>query len=293
MTRPENTLLVRESDLGDHADPGPRDLSGAVPLPAWAQPVLFALSSVMRVRTDDRIIALTYDDGPRPEHTGPILAELASRDLRATFFVLTDRAEESPAMIRQMLAAGHEVALHGIDHTRLTEVSWLQAARRVREGKRRLERVTGTPVTLYRPTYGALGLAQFLTARLLGMQVVYWTAWAQDWFDDTAEAVAARAVLARHPGAVLLLHDTTDDTPVDGPDGARPTFSRGEVTARVLDALQADGYRIVPVGELVSRYPVVRAVTTQRPWVSLRRRLARVRHRATPPSASGTTAGPG
>jgi peptidoglycan-N-acetylglucosamine deacetylase len=292
VTRPADTLLVRERDLGDHADPGPRDLSHALPLPTWAQPVLLALSSVMRVRTDERLLALTYDDGPRPEHTGPILGELAARDVRATFFVLTDRAEESPAMIRQMLDAGHEVALHGIDHTRLTEVSWLRAARRVREGKRRLERVTGAPVTMYRPTYGAQGLAQFLTARLLGMQVVYWTAWAQDWFDDTAEAVAARAVRARHPGAVLLLHDTTDDTPVDSagdapgaaPSRGRPTFSRGEVTARVLDALLADGYRVVPVGELISRHPVVRAVTTQRPWVSLRRRLARVRHGATPPS---------
>jgi peptidoglycan/xylan/chitin deacetylase (PgdA/CDA1 family) len=285
VTRPTDTLLVRERDLGDHGDPGPRDLSHASPLPTWAQPVLLALSSVMRVRTDERVIALTYDDGPRPEHTGPILAELAARGVRATFFVLTDRAEESPAMISQMLAAGHEVALHGIDHTRLTEVPGLQAARRVREGKRRLERVTGAPVTMYRPTYGAQGLAQFLTARLLGMQVVYWTAWAQDWFDDTAEAVAARAVRARHPGAVLLLHDTTDDTPVDEQARGRPTFSRGEVTARVLDALLADGYRVVPVGELITGHPVVRAVTTQRPWVSLRRRLARVRHGATPPSA--------
>ncbi len=233
----------------------------------------------MRVHTDDRVLALTYDDGPHPEHTAHILAELAARGVRATFFVLTDRAEESPAMVREMLEAGHEIALHGIDHTRLTEVSWLRAVRCIRRGKRRLERVTGRPVTMYRPTYGAQGLAQFLTARLLGMDVVYWTAWAQDWFDDSAEAVAERAVRARHPGAVLLLHDTTDDTD----ERARPTFSRGEVTARVLDALTADGYRVVPAGELMSGYPVVRAVTTQRPWVSLRRGVAYLLHRATPP----------
>jgi peptidoglycan/xylan/chitin deacetylase (PgdA/CDA1 family) len=285
-------LLVRERDLGQHDDPGPRDLPAPDRLLRWARPVLLPLSSVMRVQTDRRVLALTYDDGPHPERTAGVLAELARRGVRATFFVLTDRAEEQPQMIREMLAAGHEIGLHGIDHTRLTEVFWPAAVRRIWVGKRRLERISGSPVTMYRPTYGAQGLAQFLAARLLGMDVVYWTAWARDWTDDEASAVAERAIGARHPGAVLLLHDTTEDTPVDIHVGdpvdapRRPTFSRAEVIGRILSALEQDSYQVVPVGELLRTGRVVRAVTTQRPWVtltvSLRRRAGRLLRHATP-----------
>ncbi len=237
----------------------------------------------MRADTQDRVIALTYDDGPHPGHTPAILRELADRDVRATFFVLTERAEAEPQLVRSMLAAGHEIALHGIDHARLTEVFWPRAVARIWRAKRRLEKVTGQRVSMYRPTYGAQGLAQFVTARLLGMEVVYWTAWAQDWLDDDARTVADRAVLARHPGAILLLHDTTEDGEAMR-EGPLPSFDRAEVTARVVDELRVDGYELVPAGELIGRYPLVRSVTTQRPWVGLKRRVGTILDRATPPA---------
>jgi peptidoglycan/xylan/chitin deacetylase (PgdA/CDA1 family) len=222
----------------------------------------------MRVHTDERVIALTYDDGPDPVSTPQVLRELRAHGVHATFFVLAEAAERNPELLRSMLAEGHEIGLHGVDHTLLTTVSGREAARAVREAKQRVEAVTGQRLRMYRPTYGIQGMAQFLTARLLRMDVVFWTAWAQDWLDDSAEAVARRAVSAIHPGAVLLLHDTTDDT--DDANLPRPTFSRGEVTRRILDDLSADGYRVLPVGTLLAGYPAVRAVTITRPKVSAR-----------------------
>ncbi|MBL8928490.1 MAG: polysaccharide deacetylase family protein [Kineosporiaceae bacterium] len=268
-------MLVRERDLGDHEDSGPRPLPAPDRLLRWGRPILLPLSSAMRVVTTEKVLALSYDDGPHPEHTGEILAELAARGIRATFFVLTDAAERHPDLVRAMVAAGHEIGLHGVDHTMLTQVRWWQAARAVLTGRRRLERITGRRVRLYRPTYGAQGLAQFLAARLAGMEVAYWTVWARDWEDAPAPEVAARAVRASHPGAVILLHDVTEDTMdgarAAGSPAALPTFSRGEVTALVLDGLLAEGYRVDTVGHLLATHPVVRAVTTHRPWRALRR----------------------
>ncbi len=281
LSRPPGTsgaVLVRESELGAHDDPGPRSLPAPSGVLRWARPALLPLSSAMRVLTDEREMALSYDDGPHPEHTREVMAALAARDVRATFFVLAKAAERHPDVVRELLDAGHEIGLHGIDHTRLTELSWRRAADAVRRGKQRLEAVTGQPVRLYRPTYGAQGLAQFVTARLLGMDVVYWTAWATDWIDAGADEVAGRALSARHPGGILLLHDATEDTAEE--DLPRPAFSRGAVTAAILDGLADDGYRVMPAGDLLARYPVVRAVTTQRPWVNARRRLVRARRPA-------------
>jgi peptidoglycan/xylan/chitin deacetylase (PgdA/CDA1 family) len=262
-------LLVRESQLGDHEAPGPRPLPDPDPVLRYGRPGLLPLSSVMRAATADRVMSLTFDDGPDPEQTVGVLDVLAKHDARATFFVLTDRAQEHPEIIQRMLAEGHEVGLHGLDHTRLTELSGREALRRIRLGKRRLEAITGRPVTLFRPTYGAIRTAAFAGARLSGMEVVIWTAWARDWFDAPAQEVADRAVNALHPGAIVLLHDTTDDAQAQEA-GPQPTFSRGDVTHRVLTGALAAGYTSLTVGELLRRYPAVRAVTVQRPRLPLR-----------------------
>jgi peptidoglycan/xylan/chitin deacetylase (PgdA/CDA1 family) len=262
-------LLVRESQLGDNEASGPRPLPAPDPVLRYGRPGLLPLSSVMRAATADPVVSLTYDDGPNPEETLGVLDELAEQGARATFFVLTDRAQEYPEIIHRMLAEGHEVGLHGLDHTLLTELSGREALRRIRLGKTRLEAITGRPVTLFRPTYGAIGMTAFIGARLCGLQVVIWTAWARDWFDAPAQEVADRAVNALHPGAIVLLHDTTDDAQAQEA-GPTPTFSRGDVTRRILTGARAAGYSSITTSELLRRYPSVRAVTVQRPRLPLR-----------------------
>jgi peptidoglycan/xylan/chitin deacetylase (PgdA/CDA1 family) len=76
--------------------------------------------------------------------------------------------------------------------------------------------------------------------------------------------VAERAVAALHPGAILLMHDTTDE-PMSSDDRPRPTFSRAEVAAQLVEGAQTDGYRFVTVAELLRSHPAVRSLTVQRP----------------------------
>jgi peptidoglycan/xylan/chitin deacetylase (PgdA/CDA1 family) len=217
----------------------------------------------MRVLTDDRVFAITYDDGPEPSQTPAVLDVLAESGAKATFFVLSERAEAHPEIIERMVREGHEVALHGIDHTRLTEVSGREAIRRIRAAKQRIESVTDRPVRFYRPTYGAIKLSAFVGARLLGMEIMIWSAWARDWIDAPAVEVAGRAVGALHPGAILLLHDTTDDEGAME-KGLTPTFSRAEVARCLLDGAGAAGYRPLLARDLLLRYPAVRSITVQR-----------------------------
>ena len=263
-TRPPRALLLRREAIGDFEDPGPRPLPAPDPLMRWGRPALLPLSSIMRVAATERVLSLTYDDGPHPEQTPALLDALAEFGARATFFVLTDAAEAHPDVVHRTLAEGHEIALHGIDHTRLTALPGREAGRRIRAGKRRLEAVTGRPVEFYRPTYGAVGVTAFTTSRALGMEVVIWSAWARDWIQAPAEEIAARALGALHPGAIVLLHDRTDDAEAQA-SGTLPTFSRADVTRRILTGMQAEGYTSVPVGELVRRHPAVRSVTIERP----------------------------
>ncbi len=238
--------------------------SGERPLPVpdallrGGRRVLIPLSSVACVATGERVVALSYDDGPDPRRTPGVLDALAEAGVRATFFVLVDRAAQHPDLIRRIVADGHEVALHGEDHTRLTTLPVREALRRIRRGRRRLEQLTGQPVRLFRPAYGAQTLAQAVGTRISGLEVVLWTAWARDWQDAPAADVAARAFSALHTGGFLLLHDSRGD-PVP-PGGSSPTFDRGEVTRLLLAEMKRACWTSDCVSALLDRYPAVRTV---------------------------------
>lgn len=189
-----------------------------------------------------RRFALTFDDGPDPSTTPAVLAVLGTHRVHATFFLLVERAEAQPALVRRLLDEGHEVALHGIDHARLTTRRPDEVAEQVAGGRRRLERVAGRPVTLFRPPYGAQSLRTWLAARRAGLDVVVWSGHAEDWVDQPAATVAAKAAAALRPGGVLLLHDALAADPRTEPL-PRTRFHRAEAVDRFLAGLPAAGWR--------------------------------------------------
>ena len=210
--------------------------------------LLSPIGSLRGVHTTERVVALTYDDGPDPDGTPAVLDALANLKVHATFFVLVERAEAHPVLLRRILAEGHEIALHGIDHSRLTEQSDVHGL--LADGKRRLEAVAGTPVRLFRPAYGSQSLATFTATRRAGLDPVVWGPTVEDWVDGPAGEVAARALPALHEGAVILLHDGFEVP--EGDTTPRPTFDRGDVTRALVAALRADGYQPMSVGGLLA-----------------------------------------
>jgi peptidoglycan/xylan/chitin deacetylase (PgdA/CDA1 family) len=254
-------LLVRRRYVCDY-EAGERPLPEPDAVLRRGRPGLLPLISVACVATGERVVALTYDDGPDPEGTPAVLDALAESGASATFFVLVDRVEEHPDLIRRIAADGHEIGLHGEDHTRLTTLSVREALRRIRRGRRRLEELTGQPVKLFRPAYGAQTVAQAVGTRAMGLEVVLWTAWARDWEEVPATDVAARSFAALHTGGFLLLHDGMGD--LLPPPGSPPTFDRGEVTRRLLADMHDSGWSSDHVSALMARYPVVRTVWATR-----------------------------
>src|SRR4051794_27259726 len=81
-----------------------------------ADGALQPLGSVSGARTEERVVALTFDDGPDPRWTPGVLDALDEAGARATFFALCELAEAEPALTNRIVAAGHELGLHGPDH---------------------------------------------------------------------------------------------------------------------------------------------------------------------------------
>jgi peptidoglycan/xylan/chitin deacetylase (PgdA/CDA1 family) len=210
------------------------------------------IGSLRGVRTRDRVVALTYDDGPDPTGTPAVLDALAEAGVTATFFQLAQRAERYPEVVRAVLAAGHEIAVHGVDHTRLTTLPRAEAAARIAAARDRLAAVTGRParsLRYFRPAYGSQTLGTYLATRRAGLEPVVWGPLVADWVDGAAGTVAARAMTGLRPGEIVLLHDGFEVPP--GDDTPEPTFDRGEVTRALLDMLAEGGYRATSVTGLL------------------------------------------
>lgn len=205
------------------------------------------LGTIVGADTDEGLVALTFDDGPDETESDRLLATLDRRGAHATFFVLARRAEAHPEVVRR-IAASHEVGLHGDEHVRLGRVPAREVVRIVRDGKRRLERTVGAPVTLFRPPGGEQTLLSLLVARATGLRVVHWSAAAEDWLDLEVDELVRRSMADLSPGGVLLLHERFEP----GPDAtAPPALDRAELLGRLLDALAERGWRAVTVGELL------------------------------------------
>jgi peptidoglycan/xylan/chitin deacetylase (PgdA/CDA1 family) len=195
-------------------------------------------------------VALTYDDGPDPVGTPAVLAVLAEAGVTATFFQLAERAERHPDLVRAVLDAGHEIAVHGIDHTRLTGLPRADAAGRIRAARDRLAAVTGRRARYFRPAYGGQTPATYLATRRAGLDPVVWGPTVEDWVDGPAADVAARALTGLGPGEIVLLHDGFEVPP--GDTTPEPTFDRGEITRELLALLSERGYTATSVTGLLA-----------------------------------------
>ncbi len=164
---------------------------------------------IRRGRKDPRPkICLTFDDGPNPETTPQILDLLKERAVPAVFFLVGQRAATYPALVQRMVAEGHEIGLHTHQHTHAYGLLASQSIKTIGEGWKVLSRISGVKLRWFRPPWGACNLFQYFAARQLNLQLVLWSANAQDWQARTGVAGILRRLKKRvRPGSVIVLHD--------------------------------------------------------------------------------------
>lgn len=183
---------------------------------------------------EERLIAITFDDGPRRETTERLLDGLEERDARATFFLIGRQIEGNEDLVERMQAEGHQVGSHTWSHTRLTGVSADTLRQEVGRTEEALEDLLGPGSYWLRPPYGAVDAAD---RDLIQTPMIKWSIDPRDWEKlDTAQVTAA-VLKAAAPNQIILLHDIYP-TSVDA-------------ALAVVDALQGEGYRFVTVAELL------------------------------------------
>lgn len=200
--------------------------------------------SAVAVRTDRPDVVMTFDDGPEPEGTDRVLQALDGAAATATFFVLLTRVRRYRSLLDEVVAAGHEVALHGVDHRALPTVPPEEVAGLIRGGRAELEDATGRPVRWYRPPYGRQTVRNWRAVTAAGLLPVLWGPTTWDWRDVADDERQEKAQQGIVPGAIVLAHDGFAG-PEDGAcDGPAPVLDRGRLISGVLEGYAARGLRV-------------------------------------------------
>jgi peptidoglycan/xylan/chitin deacetylase (PgdA/CDA1 family) len=202
--------------LGSYLGPA---LAGSRPgyLPGSPAPIWPALRRALAVEDhtrDGRGCALTFDDGPHAQGTPAVLQALARAPggpARATFFLVGEQVRRNPVLVAEILAAGHEIALHCDRHRNLLRLTPARVCADIDRAQATIEDAAGRSIDLYRPPYGILNAAALRHARARGWRTLLWSHWGMDWqARATPDSIAARVTRDVGEGAVLLLHDADD-----------------------------------------------------------------------------------
>lgn len=196
---------------------------------------------VWYVPTHQKVVALTFDDGPSIHRTPAILKVLHDAHAHATFFVTGINAAKHPKILREEQLMGMQVENHTWGHINLRQHSQAQIAADLRHANAVITKATGHTPTLIRPPYGAYSRTVVNTARSMGMTVVMWS-WTEDsrdWSNPGVGTIVQNVLQHVQPGDIILFHDG---------GSSRQTVRALPI---VLRDLSARGYRFVTVGQLM------------------------------------------
>lgn len=177
----------------------------------WPASQLFGPTLIAPLRPGE--LALTFDDGPNATWTPRLLELLASHNLHASFFLVGSRAQAEPALVRSIAEAGHLIGNHSWSHLNLAWASANVIEDELTRTSQALEQITGSPIRIFRPPFGARRPATLRIARRLGLLPVLWNAMTTDWKNPSADVITRHltrkidSLTRQGRAANIVLHD--------------------------------------------------------------------------------------
>ncbi len=207
-------------------------------------PVRRAMFPALLGTGHDDHVALTFDDGPDQAATPLFVEALARRGVKATFFLLGSRVAMNPRLAAELVAAGHEVAVHGWEHRFLPLRGHLATHDDLARAADTIGEVTEVVPRLFRPPYGVLSTGALMAARRLRLATVLWGCWGKEWTPgSTGRSVFATLSGDLRGGVTVLLHDSDATAPAGSAKAALDALDP------LFDECERRGLRIGPLGE--------------------------------------------
>ena len=201
---------------------------------------------IWEVKTKEKLVAITFDDGPHPIFTPQILDILAKYNAKATFFVAGNKVIRFPEVLKRQVKEGHEIANHTYNHIYNRNITEATLTAELEQTDKLIQKTIGVKPTLYRPVGGIYNDLIINTAVKNGKLVILWS-WMmdpKDWRNTAASKISSIIISDVQQGNIILLHDWhgTEDSRVS------QTVKSLESIMKYLDD---NGYKCVTVSELL------------------------------------------
>ncbi len=190
-------------------------------------------------RGEEKICAISFDAAWGNDDTGELIKILGEYDVKTTFFVVGSWVDKYPESVKELSDAGHEIMNHSNSHPHMTQLSIESMKKEVDDCDAKIKSITGAEPYLFRPPYGDYNAGVIDAVAQCGHYTVQWSVDSLDWKDLSAQQIYARVTENIHPGAIVLFHNAAKNTP--------------EALPLILKTLKEEGYKIVPVSEIIHK----------------------------------------
>ena len=192
---------------------------------------------VYSVERGDKCVSLSFDAAWGNEDTQTLIDILSAHGVNATFFVVGDWAEKYPESVKALAEAGNEVMNHSSDHAHFSSLSTEQILSDLSACNEKVAALTGVAPSLFRCPYGEYDDHVIQAVESLGMTAVQWDVDSLDWKGISASEITDRVLQNVRSGSIVLFHNAAIHTP--------------EALPGIIEALQQEGYTIVPISQLL------------------------------------------
>lgn len=201
------------------------------------------------VETDKKQIAISFDAAWGNDDTETLIEILKEYDVPATFFVVGSWVDKYPESVKALSDAGHQVQNHSNTHPYMTQLSRQQMINELESCNRKIEAITGTCPTLFRPPYGDYNNPTVETVESIGMYTIQWDVDSLDWKDNaTPESICRRVTSKVKNGSIVLFHNDADNTPAALPNILKCLKDEGYEFVFISDLIYKDNYEIIHDG---------------------------------------------
>jgi polysaccharide deacetylase family sporulation protein PdaB len=199
-------------------------------------------SAIYNVKTDRKVLALTFDISWGEKRPEPILQVLQDKGVKkATFFLSSPWSKAHPEIVKKIVDAGYEIGSHGHKHVNYSSLRDDEIRAQISKAHTILTEVTGKEPKLIRMPNGDFDKRVLRIAGEQGYKVIQWDTDSLDWMNKGVDNIINRVVKKAHPGDIVLLHAS---------DSCKQTHL---ALPEIIDQLRGKGYEFATVSELISQ----------------------------------------
>ena len=195
-----------------------------------------------KANTNQKVAALTFDDGPDQRFTPKVLDVLNKHHVKATFFLLGTRVQKYPNVVKRIRNEGHAIGNHTYWHPDLSKSDVQTMVWEIEKNEQEIMKIIDLKTNLFRAPYGAFNDEQVKKLRDLGYRGVGWSIDTEDWRNLPPQQIKQNVLHTIHPGAIILMHSAGHWT--------QDLSGTVEALDEIIPFLRQQGYQFVTVPEL-------------------------------------------